>query len=120
MSAKSVTTVEMDARRCEGLVAAWYALNPDVTRVWVFDSEKAASGAARGVRVLVTLAPVCDSDDVEPIWLARCKRWQNELERLMGRTVHLDRFEGELECTPFADDPRRPACLAAIRWRYIE
>jgi hypothetical protein len=110
----------MDPRRCEELVAAWYALNADVTRVWVFDSEKSASGAAGGVRVFVTLAPVCDSDDVEPIWLARCKRWQNELERLMGRTVHLDRSEGEVEYAPFGDDPQRFACLAAIRWRYIE
>src|SRR5512134_2329167 len=58
--------------RMERIVSEWYALNPDIRRLWVYEAGKPDPDDARGIHVIVALAPVCDSDDISPIWLARC------------------------------------------------
>lgn len=98
------------------IVSEWYALNPDITRLWVYEAGAAEPGDARDVHVVVALMPVCDSDDISPEWLAKCTGWQSELQTLIGRGVRLDCFEADTEAVPCAEDAR--VCLASIAWRY--
>jgi len=71
--------------------------------------------------VVVALAPVGDSDDSDPIWLARCARWQRDLEARIGRAVQLDRLGDRSAASPGAQaSPREQDCLASVAWRYVE
>ena len=100
------------------LVSDWYAVNPDVRRMWIYERGASDSRGARAVHVVVALAPVCDSDDTSPIWLARSARWQRELQRLIGRTVRLDWFDADTDAAPCAEDPAQAGvCLATVAWR---
>jgi hypothetical protein len=102
-------------------VSEWYALNPDVRRLWVYEAREPCPDDAGDVHVVVALRPVCDSEDISPIWLARSGGWQRELQSLIGRRVHLDWFDADAEAVPCAQDPQRArACLASIAWRHIE
>ena len=104
-----------DSSRIARIVSEWYALNPDITRLWVYEAGEAEPVDARDVHVVVALMPVCDSDDVSPKWLAKCTGWQRELQGLIGRRVHLDCFDADTEVAPCAEDAR--VCLARIGWR---
>ena len=103
--------------RMGSVVSEWYALNPDVRRLWVHEADETAPDDARDIYVTVALTPVCDSDDISPIWLSRCVGWQRHLQSLIGRKVHLDWFDAESEAVPCEDVPA-PArvCLASIAW----
>jgi hypothetical protein len=99
-------------------LSRWYALNPDITRLWVYEARRPDHDDARDMHVVVAIGPVCDSDDIGPIWLARYDGWRRDLQRLIGRTVLLDWFDGDTEGTPClegSDDTR--ACVASIAWR---
>ena len=107
-----------DGSRIARIAYDWYALNPDITRLWVYEAGEAEPGDARDVHVVVALMPVCDSDDVSPKWLAKCTGWQRELQRLIGRRVHLDCFDADTEAVPCAQDREHArVCLASIGWR---
>ncbi len=100
------------------IVAEWYALNPDVTRVWVYEAGQIGVDEARDINVFVALAPVCDSDDISPIWLARCTDWQRQLQYLLGSRVHLDWFDGDTEVVPCGEGTESTfVCLSNIAWR---
>ena len=99
-------------------VSEWYALNPDIARLWVYEAVEPDPDYARDIHVTVALTPVCDSDDISPIWLARCTGWQRDLQRLIGRWVHLDWFDGDTEVVRCAEDPEHArVCVASIAWR---
>ena len=99
-------------------VSEWYALNADIARLWVYEAGEPDPDDARDIHVIVALTPVCDSDDISPIWLARCSGWQRDLQRLIGRRVHLDWFDGDTEVVPCAEDPEHArVCVASIAWR---
>jgi hypothetical protein len=103
------------------VISAWYAANSEITRIWVYEATNPGSDRATDVSVVVALAPVCDSDDIEPIWLARCAAWKRDLERIIGRPVELDRIEEGAALPPSGQTSEpRTACLANIGWRYIE
>ena len=107
-----------DSTRVGIIVSEWYALNPDIRRLWVYEAGEMGPDDARDVHVVVALTPVCDSDDISPIWLARCTGWQRHLERLIGRRVQLDWFDGDTELVPCAEcSDRARVCLASIAWR---
>jgi hypothetical protein len=116
MSSANAVEVGNDSSRIARIVYEWYALNPDITRLWVYEAGETEPGDARDVHVVVALMRVCDSDDISPIWLAKCTGWQSELQRLIGRRVHLDWFDADTEAVPCAEDAR--VCLASIAWRY--
>jgi hypothetical protein len=101
-----------------GILTKWYALNPDITRLWVYEARRPGRDNAEDMHVVVAIGPVCDSDDIGPIWLARSAGWRRDLQRLIGRTVLLDWFDGDTEAAPClegSDDTR--ACVASIAWR---
>ena len=107
-----------DSSRIARIVFEWYALSPDITQLWVYEAGEAEPGAAGDVHVVVALMPVCDSDDISPIWLAKCTGWQRDLQSLIGRRVHLDCFDADTEVAPCAEDAERArVCLAGIGWR---
>lgn len=98
-----------DCSLIAGIVSEWYGRNPGIRQLQVYEAE-----GTDDVHVVVALAPVCDSDDTSPIWLAKCARWQRQLQRLIGRRVHLDWFDADSE-VPSCAEPR--ACLASVAWR---
>lgn len=100
------------------VVSQWYALNPDIRRLWAYEAGETGSDDAGDIHVIVALTPVSDSDDISPIWLARCTDWQRHLQRLIGRRVHLDWFDRDTEVVPCAEGPEQArVCLASIAWR---
>jgi hypothetical protein len=117
---KSDGAVKMrdDNMQLQSLLSEWYARNPDIRRLWVYEGGENDSGRTGEIRVTVALIPVCDSDDTSPIWLARCTRWQRQLEGLLECRVNLDRFDGEPGEAPGAKGSEwKSVCLASIAWR---
>jgi hypothetical protein len=104
----------IDVPDVASIAAQWYAGNPDVRRLWVYRFPDTASA----LQVVVALAPVVDSDDISPIWLARCASWQRDLQARMGHDVRLDWFDEDFEAQPCAktSDPAQ-VCLATLAWR---
>ena len=118
MHLHSDVTDETESSRTVRLMSEWYALNPDVSRLWVYEAARTRHGDALAVHVVVALAPVCDSDDISPIWLAKCTGWHKELQRLIGHDVRLDWFDGDTEAVPCAEvSEHARACLTSIGWR---
>ena len=110
-----------DSASIPQVASEWYALNPDIRRLWVYEAREPYVHDKRDVHVIVALRPVCDSDDIGPIWLAKSADWQRELQRLIGRRVHLDWFDGDVGSVLCAEDPERArAGLTSIAWRHIE
>jgi hypothetical protein len=109
---------ERDSARMGRIASEWYALNPDVRRLWMYEAGASVADEARDLHVVVALAPVCDSDDISPIWLARCNDWQRNLQDLTGARVRLDWFDGDTEAVPCAQGPEPSrTCLASVTWR---
>lgn len=118
MHLNSDVTDETESSRTVRLMSEWYAHNPDVSRLWVYEAARTRHGDAHAVHVVVALAPVCDSDDISPIWLAKCTGWHKELQRLIGQDVRLDWFDGDTEAVPCAGvSEQSRACLTSIGWR---
>ena len=119
MNSDNAVKAGNDTSGMRRIVSEWYALNPDIRRLWVYEAgEKTEPDDVRDIHVIVALTPVCDSDDISPIWLARCTGWQKHLQRLVGCRVHLDWFDGDAEAEPCAEDPvHARVCLASIAWR---
>ena len=104
--------------RLESVMFEWYALNPDVRRLWVHEVAETGPDNAGDIYVTVALTPVCDSDDISPIWLSKCTGWQRHLQSLIGRRVHLDWFDAESEVVPCEEVPAHArVCLTSIAWR---
>jgi len=100
------------------ILSEWYTLNSDISRLWLYEAGEPDHDDRRDIYVVVALTPVCDSDDISPIWLARCTDWQRDLQRLIGRPVYLDWFDGDTEVVPCAEDPKHACvCVASMAWR---
>jgi hypothetical protein len=117
MNARAAEEVPEGVNRIRSVAAEWYAQNPDVLRLWLYES---VDSPAADVSVVLAIAPTCDGNEVAPIWLARCHDWQRQLEVRLSKTVHLDWFNAELEPVPSGEleAPTR-VCLASVAWRYI-
>ena len=114
MNSDGAVKAEDHRSRITKLVSEWYARNADIRQLRVYEADE----SDLHVNVVVALRPVCDSDDVSPIWLAKCNRWQEQLQALIGRRVHLDWFDGDTEVLPCAEgNGYARVCLASIAWR---
>jgi len=101
------------------ILSEWYARNPDIRRLWIYAARETDPDHARAFHVVVALAPVCDSDDTSPIWLARCAGWHRHLQGLIGHGVQLHWFDAGTDAVPCEEDPEHGrVCLASIAWRY--
>jgi hypothetical protein len=67
----------------QAVLAQWYAGHPAVRRLWAIRESK-------GVRVIVTLEPTPDGDDIYPAWLANGHEWAQELQLRMDAAVELE------------------------------
>jgi hypothetical protein len=100
------------------IVSEWYALNSDISRLWLYEAGAPDHDDRRDIHVVVALTPVNDSDDIGPIWLARCAGWERDLQGLIGHRVHLEWFDGDTELVPCAEDAERArVCVASVTWR---
>jgi hypothetical protein len=118
MSSGNPVDVGNDSSRIASILSEWYALNSSIRRLWAYEVGEPDLDDGRDIYVVAALTPVCDSDDISPIWLAKCTDWQRQLQRLIGRRVHLDWFDGDTEAVPCAEDPEHiRVCLASIAWR---
>lgn len=103
------------------IAAEWYAVNSDVRRLWVYETGETGADQGSALHVVVALAPVVDSDDISPIWLARCTGWQRDLQARIGRSVQLDWLDEDFEALPCAKrDNRSQVCLATVAWRDVD
>jgi hypothetical protein len=65
------------------VLAKWYAARPAVRRLWAINES-------RRIRVIVTLEPTQDGDDIYPAWLANGHEWAHELQTRLGEPVQLE------------------------------
>jgi len=90
------------------VLSNWYAAHSAVRRLWaVRDSQR--------MRVIVTLEPTHDGNDIYPAWLANGHEWAHELQLRMDVPVQLEVMD-----EPFFAEP--PAgvdgvLVAALFWR---
>ena len=64
----------------------WYAGHSAVRRLWAIKESQ-------GIRVIVTLEPTHDGDDIYPAWLAKGREWARELQSRMDGPVQLEVIE---------------------------
>lgn len=64
-------------------LANWYQSNPVVRRLQGIQ-------VAQALRVVISIEPSFDSDDVYPAWVANCQQWARELNALTGQIVQLE------------------------------
>jgi hypothetical protein len=65
------------------VLAKWYAARSAVRRLW-------AIRESQRMRVIVTLEPTHDGDDIYPAWLANGHEWAHELQLRMDVPVQLE------------------------------
>jgi len=74
-------------------LSKWYAAHSVVRRL------RAVRDSQASTRVIVTLEPTQDGDDIYPVWLASGHAWAHELQLLMDGPVQLEvldeRFLGD-------------------------
>jgi hypothetical protein len=81
-------------------LAKWYATHPAVRRLW-------AIRAPQRMRVIVTLEPTHDGDDIYPAWLANGRQWVRELQSRIDGPVELEVMD-----PPFFPPGSPPASIA--------
>jgi hypothetical protein len=64
-------------------VDRWYHANPSIRRLWAIQH-------ADFLRVLVSIEPTLDNDDVYPVWLSNRGEWEADLRSLVGCAVRLE------------------------------
>jgi hypothetical protein len=61
----------------------WYAAHPSIRRLWAVQESQ-------GLRVIVTLEPTHDGDDIYPAWVANGHNWAQDLQSRMDASVELE------------------------------
>jgi hypothetical protein len=89
-------------------LAKWYDANPAVQRLWGIRE-------AQALRVVVSIAPTPDGDDVYPAWAANCRAWARELNLLTQSVVRLE-LVGESMLYGVEFDPE-DVMVADLFWR---
>jgi hypothetical protein len=88
------------------VLAEWYAAHSAIRRLWAIKESQ-------GMRVIVTLEPTHDGNDIYPAWLANGNEWAHELEMRIGGPMQLE----------VTDEPLLPAgvgggvLVAELFWR---
>jgi hypothetical protein len=86
----------------------WYTSHSLIRRLWAIEELEA-------LRIVITLEPTPDGDDMEPAWLANSRTWAQELERRMHRTVRLELISDAAHIELILDGER--TLVTAISWR---
>jgi hypothetical protein len=88
-----------------GVLAKWYAAHAAIRRLWAIREPQR-------IRVIVTLEPTGDGDDISPTWLANGREWAQELQLGLPAPVQLDVIDG-----PFLAEFTAGFLLAEVSWR---
>ena len=86
----------------------WYARHPTVRRLW-------AISESQRMRVIVTLTPTHDGNEIYPAWLANGHEWAHDLQLHMDVPVQLEVMDA-----PFLAEPAAGVdgvLVAALFWR---
>lgn len=86
----------------------WYARHRTVRRLWAISEPQR-------MRVIVTLEPTHDGDDIYPAWLANGHEWAHELQLRMDVPVHLEVMDEPFLAQPIAGVDG--VLVAALFWR---
>ena len=91
------------------VLAKWYASHSVVRRLWAIEEIEV-------IRIVVTLEPTHDGDDVQPAWLANSWTWAQELQLRMHRIVRLEMIDepSHIESSFDRDDS---ALITETSWR---
>ena len=65
------------------VLSKWYAAHPALRRLWAIQESQR-------LRVIVTLEPTHDGDDIYPAWLANGHAWAHDLQTRMDGPVELE------------------------------
>ena len=90
------------------VLTKWYAAHSAVRRLWAISEPQR-------MRVIVTLEPTHDGDDIYPAWLANGNEWAHELQLGMDVPVQL-----EVVDAPFLAESAAGVdgvLVAALFWR---
>jgi hypothetical protein len=90
------------------VLSKWYAARSAVRRLWAIKESQR-------MRVIVTLEPTHDGDDIYPAWLANGHEWAHELQSRLDVPVQL-----EVTDEPFLAEPAAGVdgvLVAALFWR---
>jgi hypothetical protein len=86
----------------------WYAAHSAIRRLWAISEPQR-------IRVIVTLEPTHDGDDIYPAWLANGHEWAHELQLRMDVPVQLEVMD-----EPFLAEPAAGVdgvLVATLSWR---
>ncbi len=90
-------------------VEAWYAAHSNVRRLWAVKD-------AHGLRIIVSLEPALDSNDIYPAWIANRHLWAHELRSCTDNpSVRLEQI-GDLVFDETAIDAEG-VIVATLSWR---
>ena len=90
----------------DAALSKWYAAHSLVRRLWAFRNSEV-------LRVVVTLAPTHDGDDISPAWLATGRQWARELQLLADAPVQLEVLDEAQELEAGFDG----VLVAEVSWR---
>jgi hypothetical protein len=90
------------------VLTKWYTAHSSVRRLWAIkDSQR--------LRVIVTLEPTHDGDDIYPAWLANGHEWAHELQLRMDVPVQLEVMDEPYLAEPAAGIDG--VLVAVLFWR---
>jgi hypothetical protein len=92
------------------VLTKWYAAHARVRRLWALRDSV-------GMRVIVTLQPTHDGDDIYPAWLAKAHEWAHELESLMEGPVQFEVMDEEVMDEPLHREFGAGVLVADLFWR---
>jgi hypothetical protein len=89
-------------------LAGWYDSHPAIRRLWGIKVEQ-------WIRVIVSIEPTLDNDDIIPAWLANTAAWSKELRLQTGSRIRLELIK-DLPCDGIEVDPGS-VLIADMFWR---
>jgi len=88
------------------VLSAWYSSRPEIRRL-------RAIRDTQGLRIVVELEPVQDSDETHPAWIANRSAWSNELAWHTRSSVRLEYASRSLDDEVASDS----VIVADLSWR---
>jgi hypothetical protein len=89
-------------------LADWYASHPVVRHLWAIEYTQ-------GMRVIVTLEPAVDGNDVHPAWIANNRAWIHDLQSQLRGPVRLELIDGPSHTEAQVED--EGVVVADLCWR---
>ena len=89
-------------------VGRWYQSNPSIRRLWAIRHPYY-------LRVIVSIEPTLDNDDVYPVWLVNRATWAAQLQAFAGCPVRVELLQ-EFPWSRIGAEPGGEV-VAELSWR---